>query len=138
MADTKIPTTETEGNPNDTTRQERESDADFEARIAQSLAHHVGEYVKIANEARTTPRVINLTHREQLRRGTHNRLEVACGYVSLASKMLEWAADHALDAEKGYEETPALEPEHLETLARLLGRAAKGMEQTLNNADAID
>lgn len=136
MADTKIPTTETEGKPNTetTTRQERESDAAFEARIAQSLAHHVGEYVKVAAEARD-PRPIIRTDREQLCRGTMNRLDVLCGYVNLAAKVIEWAAEKDLNAEHG--DPPPLDSVHLETLARLLGRAARGMELTLNNADVV-
>ena len=56
--------------------------------------------------------------------------------MSLAAKVLEWAAHDDLNAEHG--DPPALDSVHLETLARLLGRAVKGMEQTLNNADAID
>ena len=136
MAEDRISTPETEGKPNTetTTRQKRESEADFEARIAQSLAHHVGEYVKVAAEARD-PRPIIRTDREQLTRGTMNRLDALCGYVSIASKMLEWAAEKDLNAEHG--DPPPLDSVHLETLARLLGRAARGMELTLNNADGI-
>lgn len=133
MAENEVTTTETLGKPVDSdTRQE--SDAAFEARIAQSLAHHVGEYVKVAAEARD-PRPIIRTDREQLSRGTMRRLDVLCGYVSLASKMLEWAAHDDLNAEHG--DPPALDSVHLETLARLLGRAARGMEHALNSADVI-
>lgn len=132
MAEDRIPASETQGNPVDTEQPERDEafEADLESRLEETM-----------NDFRATARKLHYapppdySKREQLRRGTHRRLDVLAGYVSIAAKMLEWAATEDLNADRG--DPPPLDSVHLETLSRLLSRAAKGMEQTMLNANCI-
>lgn len=132
MAENEVTTAATDCKPVDPEQPER--DEAFEADLDRRLQKTMEEYREQSRRIHYAPPV-DYSRREQLSRGTMRRLEVASGYVSLASKMLEWAAHDDLNAEHG--DPPALDSIHLETLARLLGRAARGMELTLNNADVV-
>ena len=132
MAQTNVNTTAPDCKPVDPEQPER--DEAFEADLDRRLHETMEDYREQARRIHYAPPV-DYSQREQLSRGTMRRLEVASGYVSVASKMLEWAAHDDLNAEHG--DPPALDSPHLETLARLLGRAARGMELTLNNADVV-
>ena len=132
MAETNVNTTAPEGKPVDPEQPER--DEAFEADLDRRLEKTMEEYREQARRIHYAPPV-DYSQREQLSSGTMRRLDVLCGYVSLAAKVLDWAAHDDLNAEHG--DPPALDSVHLETLARLLGRAARGMELTLNNADVV-
>lgn len=125
MAQTNVNTTATDCKPN-TTLQSQHDDFVFIPTIRMDQA---AELCKRRDTASTLDAPARQQQREQLRRSTHRRVSVCLGYIALAAHVLDMAAnDH----------NEPLDEQMLDTLARLLTRANRGIEHTVCNADAFD
>lgn len=126
MAETNVNTTAHEGKPVDHPEQPERDEA-FEADLDRRLEETMADYREQARRIHYAPPV-DYSRREQLRRGTHRRVGVLVGYVALAAHVLDKAAN----------DDDPLDDQMLDTLARLLTRASRGIEDTVCNAHAFD
>ena len=126
MAQTNVNTTAHEGKTVDHPEQPERDEA-FEADLDRRLEETMADYREQARRLHYAPPV-DYSRREQLRRSTHRRVGVLVGYVALAAHVLDKAAN---DGEQ-------VDDQVLDTLARLLTRASRGIEDTVCNAHAFD
>ena len=126
MAQTNVNTAATEGKTVDHPEQPERDEA-FEADLDRRLEETMADYREQARRLHYAPPV-DYSRREQLRRSTHRRVGVLVGYVALAAHVLDKAAN---DGEQ-------VDDQVLDTLARLLTRASRGIEDTVCNAHAFD
>ena len=126
MAETNVNTTATDCKPVDHPEQPERDEA-FEADLDRRLEETMADYREQARRIHYAPPV-DYSRREQLRRGTHRRVIVLVGYLNLAAHVLDKAAN---DGEQ-------VDGQVLDTLARLLTRASRGIEDTVCNAHEFD
>lgn len=127
MAENEVTTAATDCKTVDHPEQPERDEA-FEADLDRRLKKTMEEYREQARRIHYAPPV-DYSQREQLRRSTHRRVGVLLGYVALAA--------HVLDKAANAHEEP-LDDQTLDTLARLLTRASRGIEDTVCNAHAFD